>query len=98
MIATCIGSCTHTLTHQSFTFGFPHWSHLMYLAAAEEKNSQIPRVFNWNVSNEQISSSLSLKQLVGLTFLLWTEVLVGVPGSLLLLVFGEHVSSSFRVL
>lgn len=35
---------------------------------------------------------------VGLTFLLRAEVLVGVPGSLLLLVFGERVSRSVRVL
>lgn len=34
----------------------------------------------------------------GLTFLLGTEVLVGVSGSLLLLVFGERVGCSIRVL
>lgn len=46
-------------------------------------------------SSEKISSS---GRRAGLTFLVRTEVLVWVPGSLLLFVFGKCVSGSIRVL
>lgn len=85
------------INHQSFTFGFPHCSHLMYLAVGGKKRDIVRFQIYLNVSNKEISS-LSSKWRVGLTFLLGTEVLVGVPGSLLLLVFGECVSGSVRVL
>lgn len=74
------------------TFGFPHCSHLMYLAVERKRRGTL------RLCVFEIRTDHSVLLCVTLTFLIRTEVLVGVARSLLLFVFGEGVSRSIRVL